>query len=1006
MMELDVSKFKGRMPYDSQLVAVYQPLIGWRSRLTLARAQSTPVTLPEFPKVASAALLGSTEVNVTLAPGNQSFKLAENGAIVEAGPLDLFKRDLAEMEFDTPDFLDGVIVRGLQQEARKELATHPPNDDAFWGPFWTNALSTGFLNKMFVRGMQTAHVPFVAYPSNEPTDPVGAFIYKTRSMFSDPVQAANYIFNREVYIARFLHSLLPAEGGAAAAFPTNVNTLLLKTLPAPSIAEVLKMLDPLYLALEQNRDAVLSPIGVIHVFREYYFEFETFLGPSVEHVWLSPGAVTEMIEVSTRRTLQEYTLEQFVEQIQKSDHTTTTADDLSQAMSDERSNDTKLGSSLSGGVNILIANIQANGSISTDESQKAARQNMHKTSRQQTATLSSEIRSNFKSTFRTVTENTDTRSKRYTISNNSNDLMNYELRRKMRQVGVQMQDAGTQLCWQIYLDDPGATLGVSQLVHLAALTDLSPYVHESVSPEPGPVTAVITILVPVPNPGDRSNLGPISAGVVGFVAASLPGAIVGVGVYEVIDGLFGGGKHKSKDYAIGPTTAIHQQYKVAMPDGYQLAPDSEQTSDSGNEPFNKEPGGQVPLYWLGRNGQNVHAHLSIVNLQEGIMDLVVSSGKVSPGEIIEFQAKIRVDPTPDKVAAVKLANQKVAEENSQKDQAKERAIRKDFVDGVKERVKLASGITPRKTEDLREEERTIVYRALMQRLMKEAWGLDVDPTVAHMRSELIKSIFDVDRMLYFVAPEWWEPRRHVGFSDKPPIPVNLASQMAIQSAQFSQKLTGVNIVNKAGQQRLASEDLANWGGVGRQDNYLITEDSTPAKLGASLGWLLQLDGDNLRNAFLNAPWVKAVLPILPGKERDALEWLKQAKVEGSDGLSDDYAGDDLKTFEDEYFDKYGVQKKITVEDALDMVADAVSAKHANSFDVVSEVIHPVPGKALTIAYVRPDRVFETGFDPLADGFRATPKEDFEVIDQWVEILPTDQVVAVAVDYDPKTGELI
>ena len=51
-----------------------------------------------------------------------------------------------------------------------------------------------------------------------------------------------------------------------------------------------------------------------------------------------------------------------------------------------------------------------------------------------------------------------------------------------------------------------------------------------------------------------------------------------------------------------------------------------------------------------------------------------------------------------------------------------------------------------------------------------------------------------------------------------------------------------------------------------------------------------------------------------------------------------------------------------------------------------------------------EKVFETGFDPLAGGFR--PAEPYEVFDQWIEILPTDQVAAVAVRYDPKTGQQI
>ena len=49
-----------------------------------------------------------------------------------------------------------------------------------------------------------------------------------------------------------------------------------------------------------------------------------------------------------------------------------------------------------------------------------------------------------------------------------------------------------------------------------------------------------------------------------------------------------------------------------------------------------------------------------------------------------------------------------------------------------------------------------------------------------------------------------------------------------------------------------------------------------------------------------------------------------------------------------------------------------------------------------------EKVFETGFDPLEDGFR--PAEPYQVFDQWVEVLPTDQVVAVAVTYDGRTGQ--
>jgi hypothetical protein len=55
------------------------------------------------------------------------------------------------------------------------------------------------------------------------------------------------------------------------------------------------------------------------------------------------------------------------------------------------------------------------------------------------------------------------------------------------------------------------------------------------------------------------------------------------------------------------------------------------------------------------------------------------------------------------------------------------------------------------------------------------------------------------------------------------------------------------------------------------------------------------------------------------------------------------------------------------------------------------------------SYLPTEKVFEHGFYPLQGGFKAGGTQPFEVFDQWVEVLPTDQVVAVEVTYDPKTG---
>jgi hypothetical protein len=251
-----------------------------------------------------------------------------------------------------------------------------------------------------------------------------------------------------------------------------------------------------------------------------------------------------------------------------------------------------------------------------------------------------------------------------------------------------------------------------------------------------------------------------------------------------------------------------------------------------------------------------------------------------------------------------------------------------------------------------------------------------DPQTQHVVAELLDSIFDVDKMLYFVSPEWWRPRLHHGHQELGGFD------------SYTDPVTGRPVVVA---NTIPAEDTFGWGdGAVREDNYYITEESTPARLGSSLGWLLQLDGDNLRNAFLNAPWVKAVLPIRPGQERAALNWLQH--VEGTNGITD------TDIYEGPEPEWKGTK---TVIEVLQILADQVAAKYREGL-AVAEFPDPLDD-ASTVLATPLDRVFETGFDPLQGGFKAGVDGTFEVFDQWIEILPTDQVVAVEVSYDPKTG---
>ncbi|MEV4582168.1 hypothetical protein AB0K16_53965 [Nonomuraea jabiensis] len=76
----------------------------------------------------------------------------------------------------------------------------------------------------------------------------------------------------------------------------------------------------------------LSPVGLVNLFREYFFEFDTFLGGPVGHLWISPGGMVEVVESSTRRTLVERTAEETSHKVEES---LTEQDDLADAVKED-----------------------------------------------------------------------------------------------------------------------------------------------------------------------------------------------------------------------------------------------------------------------------------------------------------------------------------------------------------------------------------------------------------------------------------------------------------------------------------------------------------------------------------------------------------------------------------------------------------------------------------------------------------------------------------------------
>lgn len=893
----DLTSYKGVLPYSSEIFGVYHPLLGWKSERIRARvdrgSRGRTVDVVERlrrrlePRVEARYSSADCQMAIgRILPGIYK-ESDEPGSLVLAG---IKEKLVAENEI-TAD----VWERVLGEDFLQDLLEGPVTDRA--QRRYTELCSSGSTR---LRELDPAQVM------------VGA-------MLARESQIAGML---RVLQTQNKHQLLEEIF-----FGRESNTLLKAIQMFATTQDPFDTIDP---TSELDRVG-LSPIGVAHLFRQYFFELDTFIGTPVGHVWIAPGAQVELIEVHTRRTFQEEVLERSIESLHRTEKSLTTQDELSDAVKENNRSGTKVGADITANQDWGWGSATESASFGLDNSQEKSREQVHTTKREQSEKLTTELKQNFKSTFRTVTEVTDTSTKRYFLTNHGDKLVNYELRRKMRQVAVQVQDIGSYLCWQTYVDDPGANLGLAKLVHVGVPPDLSKIPEPEMIVPPEPFSEAVNITIPFlpTEDGDASNDEAFAHG------------------KEVDDDGADNTNWIQDDFKFGPFRCSKPGYTLAS-----VAVDP-QGADATLSTKHKEGNPE--------EGYTFVVHLDRINFNEQ--------------NSIPVKATLNWDPDVDE-AAIKIENDKRMALFTAREREK---FRNSFLDAAQERIELASNIIPRKFENLREEERIVVYRSLIQDMLTPSSLVpQPDKQTQHVVAELINSIFDVNKMLYFVAPEWWRPRLHHSHQE-------LGNIDSVTDPVTGEQISYDNDIPK--------QDITSWGEADiRTDSYYITKDSTPAKLGSSLGWLLQLDGDDLRNAFLNAPWVKAVMPIRPGKELAALSWLKSVEGMQTIGEDDMYHGP-----EPEFAGK-------TIFEVLDMLAEQVAAKHQEGL-TTADYADPIDDSN-TVRATPIDRVYEHGFDPLKDGFRSNTDGNFEVFDQWVEILPTDQVVAVEVEYNPKTGRQI
>lgn len=931
----DLTDYKSVLPYASEIFGVYQSLIGWKSKRIVKR-MNKGITFDHLSKFKN--ILGRYKGIVSTKFNDCSMEL------------DSYQVGLENNTFLKPQS-ESVLLSTIANFLN-DFDKIPENED------WLKLINHDFLKNLLNEQV------FNSYQE----------LYKqqcTTDVRRNPTLMQQQMTDLQSKITQWL-KIESAIAGALLGYAENklfdkIKSIFvisndLSKIPLKDLLDSLKRddyQDP-YLTFDPKKDikdVSLSPVGIVHLYRQFFFELDTFVGTPVSHVWLSPGSSVELIETSSRKTMTEKTFETSLESTTKTEKSTTEQDEISEAVKQDNKDDTKLGFTTTVNQSWGTGSASATGSLNMDKTQQVARERTNKRSREQTGKYASEIRQNFKSTFKTVTEVTDTTSKRYILGNATQNLINYELRRKMRQVGVQIQDIGSYLCWETFVDEPGEQLGLPNLIHIAQPADL--------------------IFVPNPKmiPMPALNL---NVGFTGEMEWFFP---ENQRQYNSPDGFY----------------KMNTLNIPAIPDGYEVE-NKGAVINLSQEVILMEDDDSEFFKNIGAKGKISNDGLHIeVGLILGPGGLAWDEGRIRlkiNGSVLcklSDAKKNEINTANDALIAAKL----VADAENQRKQ--EEAYRKT----AQERVTLASKIKKRKFEDLREEERTIVYRNLIKSLMndndyKNIADQPIGFETRHVLSELINSIFDIDKMLYFVAPEWWKPRKQ-------------DNKLSIGDMAITNSING-SVVNWAEQQN-------------RSDNYFITENSEPAPLGSSLGWLLQLDGDDLRNAFLNAPWVKAVIPIRPGKEKAAMAWLQNVGVEGSEGLNATYSAPDDELIRINVYLNTGKTPRqftdaewttvsgttnpnaVTIKQAIDFLCAEVAFK-----EELSKMVSKHPKEEINddnkVLATPLEKVYEHGFYPLKGGFKAIVEDYFETISQWIEVLPTDQIVPVEVKYDPKTGRQI
>jgi len=447
----------------------------------------------------------------------------------------------------------------------------------------------------------------------------------------------------------------------------------------------------------------LSPIGIAHFYRQMYFNADEGVGPIEEAFTVAPAETLEVVYESTRRQIQEESMELGSETVSETAEEMKNLDEVSDKVSSMIQRDSTAAMSAnanvsaSGGIGVWSVSADASFGVNSNlsSSSQRATENVARRLKETTKRASERITKSFTVKTRSLTEITTSSTTRRVIANPGPKPVSYGLRRVYRRVKVKVQSLGPRLVWQLYVRNPGAGLARSKFVH---------FMENEPIADPGAPPAT------KPRPSGGTDTGSTSAAlqydstrgyyVTLVVRTGSDRRITAVSIDSITD-LEGGGKD---DYA--PSARNDVQWDQAF--------------DAGTNTFTVNIG-------------------------------------VLPGDAASVQVNYTYtyDAGPGLIAAWESERQAAQAAFEKADaEARAKALLEKF-EREKALITERSKIRPRPVNDLRREERYEVMNRMINHLFGRSSRGDVPQPI---EIELFHRYFDVDAMFMYMHPSWWKPR--------------------------------------------------------------------------------------------------------------------------------------------------------------------------------------------------------------------------------------------------------